>query len=158
MIIWTPEIEADIRQWYYVEQDSLAATAAKIKTKYGVKPSAGAVAARVNHLGLQRRAHRPKAATKRPTVSTVTNVPIRRDLEPPYVAKDVPTGRPPLSKTLMQLNTGECHWPVTATGPFFFCGHRVQSGKKYCSEHQAAAHDGGPRSAKDLIRSIGSLR
>lgn len=157
MIVWTSEIEADIRQWYYVEQDSLAETVAKIKKKYGVTASNGALAARVHHLGLQRRAHRPKATTKRPTVSTVTNVPIRKDLEPPYVPKEVPTGRPPLSVTLMQLKRGDCYWPVTATGPFFFCGHRAVDGKRYCSEHQAAAHEAPSRSTKDFIRSLGSL-
>lgn len=69
----------------------------------------------------------------------------------------------PKRKTLMQRTAKDCCWPITAGAPWFYCGERVQSGQSYCQGHMAARRDAanptnGPKSVKQLIRSVGRLR
>lgn len=151
--MWTPDIDKCLRQSYKVDGKSLKQCAEIIKTRYGVTFSPGAVAGRVHKLGIQK----GKATDQRFRRSSVTNLPVGEPAAP-YVPKAIETPREPLRKTLMQLKASECVWPVTKFAPHFFCGHRVTSGSRYCETHHKAAHEGGPKDAKDLIRSAGYYR
>lgn len=42
----------------------------------------------------------------------------------------------PLNFTLLELNHGDCRWPVSGEGAgMLFCGHNVEVGKSYCECH-----------------------
>lgn len=42
----------------------------------------------------------------------------------------------PLNFTLLELNHGDCRWPVSGDGAkTLFCGHKVEAGKSYCACH-----------------------
>lgn len=39
--------------------------------------------------------------------------------------------------SLMELETGQCRWPVSPiSGSHYFCGRDAQEGKPYCNHHQ----------------------
>lgn len=43
--------------------------------------------------------------------------------------------RLPMAKTLVDRQSDECHWPVTAEGPFLFCAAPVAFDTCYCASH-----------------------
>lgn len=155
--MWTPDIDRALTKWYLGEGKSLKQCAELIKARYGVTFSNGAVSGRVHKLKIQKGRPVPAPEAK-PKRSSITNLPITGELAPTYKPKVIETAAPPLRKTLMQLKSRECVWPVTAGAPHFFCGHRTYQESRYCETHHKAAHEGGPKSAKDLIRSAGYYR
>lgn len=77
-----------------------------------------------------------KGAT-RPAYSTLTGMRIGVSTQKGYVPAEPPAA-PPRNLTLMQLGKCDCRWPVTASAPFFFCGHKAVPGSPYCSDHTSA--------------------
>lgn len=55
-------------------------------------------------------------------------------------------------KSLLELTSGTCKWPVGNPGEpgFFFCGAKTEDGKPYCSGHCAVAYQ--PPSEKKAAR------
>lgn len=43
-------------------------------------------------------------------------------------------------KTLLELNSDECRYPVTDAAPHRFCGHPQTLGSHYCAEHHATCY------------------
>jgi GcrA cell cycle regulator len=41
--------------------------------------------------------------------------------------------------TVLELEPGDCKWPVTPDHEFKFCGHPSEEGKPYCAHHQGRA-------------------
>lgn len=50
-------------------------------------------------------------------------------------------------KTLMELTSGDCRWPVgdPCTADFFFCGGQRKNGLPYCAGHCARGFNGAPQ-------------
>jgi hypothetical protein len=69
-----------------------------------------------------------------------------RDADRPVQVRRVPTKVAPLppmapepnarNLTLMELQSDECHYIVTADSPFLYCGHPIQKGYAYCEHHK----------------------
>lgn len=46
---------------------------------------------------------------------------------------------------LVDLGSGQCHWPVNSGGPFLFCAAEAKEGKPYCKHHHIRTHYRAPR-------------
>lgn len=71
---------------------------------------------------------KPRKKTGQIRVFTPKPKPVRREPVPEPNS---------LNLTLMQLEPGQCKWPVNDGGPFLFCGHVRQPGTPYCEHHFA---------------------
>jgi GcrA cell cycle regulator len=65
---------------------------------------------------------------------------VRRDVEafhgetlPEVLPNEYDFGRLPDAKTLMDLDRGECKWPVNKGSPFMFCAAEAEG--NYCNHH-----------------------
>lgn len=79
----------------------------------------------------------PAKKNGQPAFSQLTGLRVVAEVKPGYFPPE-PVAREPLRVTLMELEVHSCRWPVTASAPFFFCGHRSEAGGPYCHDHMAA--------------------
>ncbi len=86
----------------------------------------------------------------RPAFSQLTGLRIGTSTTPGYFPPE-PAAPSPRRLTLMELTASSCRWPVTPAAPFFFCGHRVEAGSQYCSDHHVASR------ARDQARAVKGL-
>lgn len=79
-----------------------------------------------------------KPVTKKLVVSPVTGSVMRRGTPKAGFIPPEPVVPGVRKVTLMMLNAGDCHWPVTPHAPHFFCG--LPSGQhRYCEAHRQAS-------------------
>lgn len=58
----------------------------------------------------------------------------------------------PLNFTLLELNHGDCRWPVSGDGAkTLFCGHNVEAGKSYCACHGRMSVGRGTESERKAV-------
>lgn len=55
--------------------------------------------------------------------------------EPQIPATEYDLQRMPHAKTLVELDTCECKWPLTSGGPFMFCAETTDGRASYCENH-----------------------
>lgn len=153
MMTWTEErVETLKQQW------SAGSTAAEISAALGFSRSA--ILGKVHRLGLSER--RGLGGPRRST-TRIGNVTRRAPSARAFTLKHhapsaVPNAPEPVliedtaiqfsqRRTIMELNSATCRWPVGDPGTpgFFFCGGLVEVGRSYCPGHLARAIDRVPR-------------
>ena len=82
---------------------------------------------------IAQRVHRPKAQRKTPLHTTAP--PAR------YVPPPIPANAPaPRNLDILQLEPGDCRYPVTPDHPMLFCGHSTINELPYCPHHARVAY------------------
>lgn len=172
MLSWTDEQIAVLRELWGKE------SASKIAKKIGGSASRNAVIGKAHRLGLVKRgrvakvrgdtllapprkrvlAAKPPKPPRATRISAITGLPMRNlpaahlprePAPPPRPDQDIPR------KALIDLEAGDCRWPVTiAEGTpaerHMFCGDKQVPGSSYCACHlQRATNAWQPRHESD---------
>jgi GcrA cell cycle regulator len=138
-ISWTVEHDAALDK-YLQRKFSFSQAAAAINKEFGTAYTRNAAIGRANRIGLK--------SICPPTGGLHVN---RKPRSMPWAAQgvsqrtyyrrrkqDVSAYRcvevAPLNLSLVDLDSGQCHWPY-GDGPFTFCGHPQLPGFSYCGPH-----------------------
>jgi len=54
--------------------------------------------------------------------------------------------------TLLELEPGDCRWPVNDGSPFLFCAAPAATGGPYCACHAAMSIGRGTQSEREAVR------
>lgn len=60
-----------------------------------------------------------------------------------------------MRKTILEIQDGQCRFPVTDDHPFFFCGEVTALDRVYCDVHHAICNTGfgkDPRAIEEMMR------
>lgn len=155
------------------------ASASQIARELAGGVTRNAVIAKVHRLGLSNRAtaskptriqnkatvKAPAVPRSKPGISAATRLAAAQGaplpvLAPPQdLAPDPTIGREPLRLDMLELQSGQCRWPLGKVPPFTFCGLRTTGPGSYCPDHERVARPGPPpgrrpTSEKELVRSV----
>lgn len=155
---WSEQAHKDLRDLYVTQGLSASLTAEHLQKKYDHPISRQSVIGKLHKLNITRgqpTVSKPKprqspikkaAASKSVVTSSITGTGLRRGTPRAGFIPAEPYVAGVRKVTLMMLRSGECHWPVSAHAPHYFCG--LPSGDhKYCSAHRAAAKPIDPAKA-----------
>jgi GcrA cell cycle regulator len=149
--VWTEKVENDLRRLW-----ASGESAAVIGAHLGVSRSAVLGKARRLHLALRRgdRERKPHTETKVPRVPRAPKEPKPSQRAPLFArpegnAWDPVPGTVPLP--LLDLQRGQCKWPVSQDAPFLFCAAPAEEGRPYCAHHHLWAVGRGTASERDAV-------
>lgn len=113
--------------------------------KRTAKPAATATKPRVRKAKEPRRAEPQRKAEKPSRGAAVVTLPPRPPAEDGAAVKCFGPGL-----SIMDLTERTCRWPVgdPKNGDFRYCGHGIQPGEQYCSQHAAIAFQ-APQSRRE---------
>lgn len=81
--------------------------------------------------------------------------PERTPYQRPRTFKAKPDFEPPAPEpgtdsafTTLDLQPGQCKWPITQDAPFMHCGQPIAEGSPYCPFHRRKAHGPGTHSER----------
>ena len=140
------EICERLRELVVDEKLSFANVAAKLNKEFGISLSRSACIARAHRQGIDIPGERRKfiGTRKRTNAGAITRALIAKSVRkepeplppPPVNDEDIPLEQ---RKTLMELTSETCRWPIGEGVGLFFCGALPAPGKPYCSAHCARA-------------------
>lgn len=145
---WDREgIDDRLKELVEVEKLSFAWVASKINKEFGTSFSRSAVIARAHRRGLNVPEDRRKNLAKHQRVNggaltraLVAKI-VRQEPEPlppaPVIDEEIPIKQ---RKTLFELTSQTCRWPVGEGADLFFCGALPVPAHPYCAGHLARAY------------------
>jgi GcrA cell cycle regulator len=153
MTEWTAE---RIEEMTFLWSEGVNAT--DIAAKLG-GVSRNAVLGKLHRLKLRDRVDAAKASTPKLAVVKAPKAVVVKPAPAPVHAGPALIGsvlRPePLLKTLLDLNNGECRWPVDGErAETRFCCHAVSQGSSYCEYHRLASKGSGTVSERLAAREL----
>lgn len=124
---------------------SFGRTAETLRKEFGVKVSRNACIGKARRLGLDvggkkpgrprsQRGHKLGGAAEHNLVRTITAPRIEY---PPVIDDEIPIEQ---RKTIFELNSETCRWPIGEGAGLFFCGATPLPTKPYCGAHCARAY------------------
>lgn len=136
MFAWTPERNAELQEYV-----SSGLAASMIGEKFGISRSA--VIGKCHRMKLQLQGIRPEkradGIVRRTAQKREARVTLRRDTPAEvFIPTEVET--PPLHKSLIELDYGDCRYPYGANPPFTYCGHIATFGSSYCAAHNRVVY------------------
>lgn len=146
---WNKEgINERLRELVEVERLSFSQTAAAINHEFGTEFSRSACIARAHRTGMHVPAdHRKFGGTRKPKTNAggVTRAliakSVRQESAPlpptPIIDEEIPNEQ---RKTLLQLTSTTCRWPVGEGAELFFCGGLAVPKHPYCPGHLDRAY------------------
>lgn len=145
---WSDDMDAQLRA-LWMRGVGIRPIAAELKV------SIGSVAGRLARLKLYRHGDRPAPPPKPRAPKKHKPWSERKHLYNRRKPREIPMAPEPDARnlTLVELEKGDCRYPVTADHPMLFCGQPKADGSSYCAHHhhkcwtppQARNRDARPR-------------
>ncbi len=149
MGIWTePNIEALKTLW---AENKLSCT--QIANELGQGFSRNSVIGKVHRLGLGSH-QQAKGKSQGNGAGRAQHLYPRRKLFRPAIVPPAPSllELAPLNLTLLELQFGQCRFPVNEESPFLFCGHPQACDSSYCGFHHRLTHNQATEAQREAGR------